>query len=357
MILEYNANLFVDRPTIRGKIEQWADGALDKRLFSVIGPPGSGKTWLLKDLYEKWKGETNSGKRDRLVFWLDVPEVVNRGEKQRDLVLNKEEVFKWLERTREEALENCPEIREIDRTVEPSRAVEDIVDDLCQPGVLEDAPIFILDRYDEVPKLAAEVVCDRLIRYLTSRECTRVLMAYRAEIKLYFGVPRFNQHSESMESKISAEEQFRRLAEHHGVRELPSNLDDWKASLKNYPWTHPFINAFFFECAWQGNGQPLRPLTAADLRQCCEILITRPDATTGIPRYHPLSPNEFNLLKQIANKCRDEWAEWELEEYTGQKSSSEMIKRLANEYGLIANIPKTPRQKIADGLRELLRDL
>ncbi len=353
---EYDPNLFVDRETIRKEIEQWVNDASDKRAFSLIDSPGTGKTWLLNNLYEKWKGETISGRSDRLVFWLDIPDVVNKKEKQRDLILKKEKIFKWLEAARGEALGHCAEIRAIDRTVpDPSRAVEDFIEDLCQCCDLANSPVFILDGYDELSDSAAETVCDRLIHYLTIRDCTRILLAYREEQRLYFGAPRFSQRSASMESRISDEKQFCRLTEAHGDTTLPSNLNDWKTSLKNYPWTHPFINAFLFECAWQGNGQPLRSLTVVDLRKCCNELITRPDGN-GVFRHLPLHPSDFDLLKQIAEKCPPEWTSFELEENTGQRPSSEAVKRLV-EYGLVAINSTTHRQKIADGLRELLRDL
>ena len=61
---QYDEALYVPRAVIQEDIERWlrGDGASGKALYTVSGPPGTGKTWLLHHVREH---------SERPVLWID----------------------------------------------------------------------------------------------------------------------------------------------------------------------------------------------------------------------------------------------------------------------------------------------
>ena len=49
-LYQYQSELFIDRPSALEELQEWASAITDKLVLSLVGPPGSGKTWLARQL-------------------------------------------------------------------------------------------------------------------------------------------------------------------------------------------------------------------------------------------------------------------------------------------------------------------
>ncbi|MDI6769624.1 MAG: hypothetical protein QMD04_08115 [Anaerolineales bacterium] len=350
---EYNPSLFVDRPKALDEIRKWANASIvDRRVLSFVAPPGAGKTWILKAAHGEWNRHNPSNKR--LVVWLDVPKIVNRGEEHDpNKMIAIDQVLECLKRVHREAGERCPNVPPMDPTPVFSAIISQLVRILCNCNLRHD-PLVIVDGYDEVSREQAWEVERRLLDYIIERDCMRMIVAHRDQESLQSDNLRRHQRRIFLDtldplSPAFAREQFARFVQQQ-YPAVKSSLDDWIKDLKHYQWDNPFANAFLFDRAVSRDPGQLSPLNAQDLKDCCWKVITRP-INGGKPRYS-LELYEFSWLVDIAVKLGDEWTAIGLDE-TCQLTLRE-IERLFV-YGVIVEIP--PRYKIADSLRELLRDL
>ena len=192
----YDPDVFVGRQDILKEIARWADRpSVDKRLWSIVAPPGTGKTWLLKSAQRMLeRSDETDLPLGQLVFWVDVPDLVNREETANlNNMLDHQAVWVWLKNVHRQALSFCAEVKPLDSDASVSRNIESIVTALCERCHLRYAPIVIVDAYDEVTPDPASVVAERILEPFISKECVRMLIGRRDDFALKRDALRRNQ--------------------------------------------------------------------------------------------------------------------------------------------------------------------
>lgn len=362
----YNPNAFVECPEILDEIQGWVDDPYgDRQVLSLVAPPGTGKSWLLRYLKQAWQGE-------RLVIWVNAVELVNPAERKiRENILNHTRVSQWLENTFSEAKQYCSHIPSY--TPPPrmtyGKNIELLVTATCQRCELRLRPVVLVDGYDDIEAIQAEVLSDQLLTSFISDECWRMIIARRAERSLLAYKLKNNSDREvgdrlrelfSISRNIGfARQQFRQFLEAHrpDIEVEDESLVAWFGALKEYHWGHPFINAFLFDAALRDAKPPLPSLTKKDLEDCFRATVQRriysseQSPSTGI-----LPRDNTDILKKISNELDETWTDQDLDETLGIKLGNESERLF--ESGIIIRAPDySSRYKIADGLRELLREI
>ncbi len=345
---------FVDRPQAEEAIQRWLDSPSEKRIFSLVAPPGNGKTWTLRRLYQKWGNPGN-----RLVVWLDAPVLIRREETQDvNRMIDAESFKQWFDEIKSRATQHCRSLQPISTLADLPAQIGALVEMLCNCS-LPASPLLIVDGYDEITEKQAETLGLRILKSFLERECTRLILAHRVEWKVH-GLPLYKREVLFLSEKapLSPEFalcQFEILFKEKCPTDPALDPKDWMEQLKHYRWNHPFINHFLFRRGLKGECPRLLPLTPQDFYECCQAVIERPDAPGG-PRYPRLTEDEFRLLHRIAKELGDQWPETDCTSLLGIPSlwGNAHIDRLFNA-GLI--VPTTPFFQISDGIRGVLREI
>lgn len=349
---------FVDRPKAKDAITNWVESPTEKRILSVVAPPGNGKTWILKNLHKEW---SNPGKR--LVLWLDAPDIICREEEQDTARMIEPKAFgEWFENAWNHAARHCHHLRPISPIADFKAQIEALVEMLCDCD-LAHSPVLIVDGYDEITERQAETLSLRLLHPFLGRSCTRLILAHRAEW-LVKGLSFYKRQMLLLSERdpLSWEfalEQFQRLFEQKYPGHPPRDPSNWmKEQCQHYRWNHPFINRFLFECGLKSpDASTLAPLTSQNFKDCRKAVIERPDAQ-GNPRYPSLSPEEFHLLHQLATQFPDKWTDTEVASRMGISLMwmDARFTRLFNA-GVIVNLSPSTFYQVADGIREISREI
>lgn len=358
----YNSNAFVDRPSIVKAIEEWVDNpASDRQVLSLIGPPGSGKSWVLHALHERWASS-------RLVLKLDIPLIINHSEKNiREKILNQDQLSKWFKNVYKTAADYCFQLSEFDTNITPGRAVDLLVAETCQNSDLTARPILLIDGYDYIDPIHSQVVCDLILAQFMGDQCWRLIIARREQqrlenYRLQFCADKEMQDTLWKELSIGqnnfALKQFRKfLSTYYPHIEI---VDDafiaWTKELRKYKWGHPFINAFLFETAMINSKGKLESLEKSDLENCLKSTLQRNYLNGQKASAHPLLPDDLKLLEQIACDLDETWTDHDVEEKLGVKYQEDSIKSIYDS-GLIVEAGFKSRHKIADGIRQLLQEI
>lgn len=360
---EYNQNVFIERKDDLGQevlpqVYAWANLlTVEKNVWTIVAPPGMGKTWLLRAAWENWTSSTGSDPAypDRLVIWINAPDWINRSEEyDTRRMFNLTEALKRLKPFVEKA-----RVTPFDRDMDPSATIDALVAALCEQRHLNCPPIVIVDGYDELTQTQAGVVSERVLERFVSRACVHMLIARRADFPLQ-GYALKNPHVIRLQAIESVADQFTNFANAYystAAHLHLDNLETFKRLRPYYQWDHPYINAFLFDRALSRPSTPFDQLvTQKDIEQCCQSLVNRPNGKTGLLRQQRLVSNEFDCLKQIAQQLAKQWTSLELETQLGFKLHDAQVAGLFKR-GLIFNVKPTQRYQVADGLRELLREL
>jgi hypothetical protein len=365
---EYASDLFVERKQDVSHLLDWANApSVPKQVKSLVAPPGAGKTWILQAVRERLERRAHpTAPPERLVIFCDAPRLVNR--EPTSPLWNNSEIFKWLEEIREKAISLHCSVDPIERSglVEIAALVQRLVSELCERCALTHPVIVLVDGLDEVKSDQAQQVEEQILKPFVERQCVRMIIAHRDEDALWRGLRndtlRRNNGEQSryrLSDLPSVDEQFQKFRDkfHPTATHLTTaNLDQFKHSLTHYQWNHPYINAFLFDKARARTDitDVTKLLTADDLRECLFAVIERRDAS-GTPRFGELKKETFDCLKRIAKELPDDWTLTDLEKL-GLKEQDERIKQLF-QYGVVFYNPGIKRYQLADGLRELARDL
>lgn len=355
---EYSSELYVDREKELGDLLAWTDSAsVSKQVKSLVAPPGAGKTWFLQAVQEKLEGRVKDAPPGRLVIFCDVPRLVDRNQSVATS-LDSKAVFDWLAQEQAKAFRFCSDVRPIDRSVQIAQAIDQLVIDLCEKCALQHPVVVLVDGLDEAPPdQAAKIEWEILERFI-GKQCVRMVIAHRDEYTLKN--PLKNQAERFFLSiPPSVEEQFQKFKKWFYKDVTPpteTNLDQFKRLLTHYQWNHPYINAFLFDKALQRVASDVTQLlTTDDLRECLYAVIERRDKD-GKPRFGALKGETFDCLKQIAKGLPNTWSLADLLRQLGLREQDECMKQLF-EYGVAFYNPTIRRYQLADGLRELARDL
>ncbi len=356
---------FIDRPKTLRQSREWADAAqVRERVLSLIAPPGSGKTWLLRKLEAEWD-DPSSG---RFVIWLNVPELVNRAEtRDHNRMINAAAFERWFDEAQEKARKFCPGIRPISPNPTLPARVDRLVE-LLYDCSLRKAPIVIVDGYDEILEEQAKAVSLRLLERLIGKKCVRMIIAHRALWTVYGDTIRRTQkrlllHELDPLSLDFALLQFEAIFQDKYPGTPLPNPRPWMARLQHYQWDHPFINAILFDLGLQSGPSRLRGLTDQDLYDCCQTVIEHPD-DHGTPRYPRLTAEEFKVLHKIAHMQKDsgefdvEWTDTRVEEALNVNFYLDKNISKLRDLSLIVNVSETPMiYTLCKGWREFLREI
>ena len=354
---EYNSDIFVDRPATLAKIRSWADAEeVDKRVIPVVAPPGGGKTWMLERLKPEWN---NSG--TRFVTQMNVPDLVHQGEtRDRNQMIRREGFEKWFRQVQQEAA-GYFSIPPISETPDISAILSAFVRLVCDSNP-NTAPIIIVDGYDELSDLQAEVFSSRILQPLLEKECIRMIIAHRPERSIRGDAVRRNLqdpplflHELDPLSPDFAMQQFHKLFQNVNPGLAMPDPKVWMDQITHYQWNHPLANCFLFNRGMAGGWQDL---SSQDFYECCKIVIERP-GKNGNNRFPPLSTDESKTQHRVANELPDHWSQTELETLLGINNFilDPTVTKLF-QLGLINSVPSVPvLYQICDGLRELLREI
>jgi hypothetical protein len=361
---EYKPELFVEREQDISQLLDWANApSVPKQVKSLVAPPGAGKTWILQAVRERLERRAHpNASPERLVIFCDAPRLVNR--EPTSPLWNNSEIFKWLEEIREKAASLHCSVGPIDRSglVEIAALVQRLVRELCEQCILTDPVIVLVDGIDEVRPEQAIKVEEQVLRPFIGKPCIRMIIAHRDDYGLKNDTLRRNNGEQSrlrLSDLPAVDEQFQKFQAKFyptATHLTTANLDQFKHSLTHYQWNHPYINAFLFDKALARTGisDVTKHLTTDDLRDCLFAVIERRDEHDK-PRFGELKQETFDCLKHIAKELPDNWTLIDLEKL-GLKEQDECIKQLF-QYGVVFYNSKTKRYQLADGLRELARDL
>jgi hypothetical protein len=338
---DYQPELYVDRDDIQQALNDWLVDPMPKRLIrSLIGPPGVGKSWLLKHLFD-------TEKEGRLVFELNVPDLVsaNHDDLKRELV--------------KQANSCCTDLHYLlDPALAFSALIEDLGACLCDRCPTP-APLILVDGCDGISPSEFDRAVQQLLRpfFGPPVDCFRMIVARRSKLADYH-LKKMDQPIcvWSLDSKSigAATEQVGKFVEHfHPGHTKLLDFRNLLPSSCSYSWNHPFINAFLLDRA-ASHGS----LTSTHLKDCCIALLNH-SANNMPTRYLPSSEAECEELVKLATNLPDRW---EIQQYTQQPGlTSDDVARYQDR-GIIVNLELLtgePNKEycIADGLRELLRDL
>jgi hypothetical protein len=347
----YQQNLFAGRAQILHEIKGWADNTNPPyHLFSIVGPPGIGKTWLLLRTAELLRHEPTGG---RLVFWINLSSDPSTP-LPRDNLTDPQGREDWLKGIIQRAKEKCGDvILDFNPTVTFDTNLDALVRNLCERCKLSRPPVFMVDGFEEIAdwqwggpnqKWFEAKILSVLLRY----GCIRVILARREETALKNPALLLKQRENIIYlaplSPPEPDQQLQNLVSTQHYSALAPHLDTLRSSIKPYDWNHPYINALLIERAVQNLGAGKNPLlTSADLRDCVFELAQPAE----------FKPEHFGCLQKLV-ELPNTWSGLDLLPL-GYQVDRPPVRHLFS-LGMVTEAPR-PRQayKVADGIRELMQ--
>lgn len=325
---DYDLGLYVPRTGLREEIGRWLNSPRNPPILSLVGPPGTGKSWLIRDLEDK-PPEPYPAFRLRL----DAQQLLNyhnHDQIKLDLIRRANTACIGL---------NFPE----DTLPSLGAIIEDLRQRLCKlcPG---NSPLILVDGCDDLGSLEAfgQLQREYLAPFVgTGPNCFRMVIARRYDLTEYaLKLKSMSLAVGVFENPLSAaEEQHERL---YGHRELTGILPEGH----QYKWSHPLLNSLL----WQYHVEGIQ-ITADVLTHCCRSLLNRPPRILTRVETRDLAAKLEELIR-LARSTENEWTGPDFEGICKRKLD---LTDLKNQIILFNR--DTSKYKIADGLRELLQDL
>lgn len=336
----YESSLYVSRPAIESQIETWLSEPLPQHsIRSLIGPPGTGKSWVLahiRDINSTMCGKLYVQARDLLSVGL-------RDQFKMNLI--------------RVANQCCPELRYPDDSLPSLQATIEYLSELMMQKCGSMYLLLLVDGCDDLETISAfDQVQETLADLVGDRNtCFRMLIARRSRLTHY----RLRKSDRPIQVDVFGDQdgpgasakQTRKLLLHAGKEPDTLALDSILPSGHHYQWNHPFINCFLLSRQIDGI-----PLTSNALRTCCLHLANRPIADE--PMRHPaFGDDALDLLIELAGRLDKQWSSEEFKQIARRDLDIKDVRR-----GTIVNVRDnhgniTPLYSIADGLRELLKDI
>lgn len=337
----YDPDLYVVRPQIESTIETWlVDPKPQKLIYSLIGPPGTGKSWVLAHFAAK--NDLPCG----MVYLIarDLLDIRNRDSIKRDLI--------------RAANQSCPELG-YPNDLHPS--LEATVYSLTERMTQNCGAMFVLlvvDGLDDLDWGQHEEVQEILSKFFLGRtECFRMLIARRSSLTAYLLRTRDRPIAvgvfEAQPGIDPTNEQMQKLLQRKSIDSEIIDLESSLPEIRNYKWNHPFINACLLKRQLEK-----RPLTSDALESCCRALVNLSSVVLGDDARHPeLDRNFLGLLLAIVRELPVHWSSTDFRRIAKRDLDVKDLRR-----GTIVNVKNdegkpTPYYSIADGLRELLMDI
>lgn len=332
----YSADRYVQRVKLEQAINQWLrDPKADRTpILSLIGPPGSGKSWLLARIPQM--PET----KDAPVLHLNADQLIDF--EQHDEIKRK---------IIEKANAACPNLNyPQDMLPSLSALVTDITERLCARCTGQRFLVLI----DGCDDLASQEEFDTLQRtslrpfFDTQARCIRMIIARRLQLtdytlrklslSLLVGVFENDQETNTHRDKLSTQ--------------LQSSAAEWPELPIGckYRWNHPYINCYLMQSSQDG------VITTQTLANCCRAVIKRSMSGTPTGR-QPTVDVDLRILAQMTQEHADGW--------TSSNFRTKIRKDLDDAYlrrGLVIarkadDAMSGPTYRVIDGLCELLAAL
>ena len=281
---DYNDEEFVGRRDEIAKIVTWAKEH-KKRVLTVTGPPGIGKTWLLKQAFSLLKTSPRNN-----VLWIDVPRPENIG--------------KWLKKLLKRVSIDYPEAPPYDPIPQPGVLLQEMATILCQNNT---AFYFVFDKGDELFRDDDQddwhTVEKIIINPLARLDCIHFIIALHDDQRIGTSILRRSSAHlplKNFQKEQTALDHIRRLLP-HAVHPLPGITAEqvYQDYLPGYKWQHPGLNAFLIcECLTLED-DALAPNFGhpPSISEVLEALLNK------LP---PDAPTTIDLLTQIAHHTQDQ---------------------------------------------------
>ena len=355
----FNPQLFVGRRGILDNLIAWATGDPPaNQVWSVVGPPGVGKSYLAHQIHRELSERPN-----QLVFWINLTRDASIRGTDPDVAADGGDRL-WLRQSVDKArARSCGrKVRPYDGGYGFEAVLDTLTADLCA-ACADHAPTLIVDGFEEIDAEQRLKTEERILAIFTRRSCTRLLIFRRDENALQSTELRWKERKLALNilEATESQDQLKTRLDYwsnrpnrlHATGPLPITsaiLADLELpnSLPPYDWNHPGLNTLLLERAVYHYQLGQRPLISkVDADECLRTVT----ATNGVPLTNP----EFKRLTDLANtgELGDEWTERDL--YRLNITIDDTALKTLFERGIVINRERTPRYLIAPGLRQMVQ--
>lgn len=331
----FSIDHYVQRGELEDALRQWLQDPLadNEPILSLVGPPGSGKSWLLAYIRQMLEDEYP------FVLFLAARQLMD---------LNQHYQIKG--ELIQKANSACTALNyHYDLLPTLSALVADITQRLCTRCAGQRFLVLI----DDCDDLASQNEFDTLQRdYLrpffdAKARCFRMIIARRLELAyplkklsqpLSVGVFANDAETDAHRRKLS--------------RQLQNIGAPWPALPAgcNYRWNHPYINCYLVH-GFQGGG-----ITAGTLASCCRAVIER--SIPGNPARHQATVDaDLRKLTLITQEHAGRWTSDDFRDRIGEDLDDAYVRRGLITVRIADDELSGPTYRVIDGLHELLAAL
>ena len=340
--LLYHPEQYVSRALAEESFYDWLNTDT-KRVFSIVGSSGVGKSWLLQHLGAQER-------QYRICLRFHAKELLD--DRCRESVLT-------------QILSQCDDNKNFipDRDLSLEACIRAVITFICNCRDFP-APLIFVDGYEEVSLDEENQIAQRALRPMIDAQnsCARIVIARRKKLNVdllrnedrrvelsVFGTRELLP--DDLEPDMMHNVGNSHLEKLH--QQFPNVLSDTKnlANIQSYRWDHPFINQFLFcrldEKTRHGLANP--DVDKNDIQGCCLALINRPISSTfNMARFVEINLTHLRKLASTEHL-------WTLADAKKIGVSDEDLREYFHRK--IIELHNPPFCKVTDGLRGLLQDL
>lgn len=324
----YSPDLYVPRMEINEEIRKYSQDE-QNALLSLMGAPGTGKSWLLQDIAKDTRNLLPEGSRALLY---QAGELLGAF-KNNHLDLKR----KLIETANSIGLDFPLDL------VPTLSAIVLAIGQHARKNNAQTTQFILIDGWDELARDQDFADLQEAVRSTFLQGTPgffRVIMARRR--------PLTNYYLKQIDRGVLLDVFDVSEADQQKATIAPGlDLSLLLPPTANYQWNHPFINAYLWSHATPGQA-----LGADLLRACCLELVNRPsiDSKTAT-RFPPLTADEIILYSRWAFSLDKHWSAEAFKDQSRRRLQPADLER-----GIVV-VTNPPLYTFAPGLRELLQDI